>query len=95
MTGSPSAPVSLVGYAARMQIRQSTASPTPYATLTDANGGITLGGAAGTIDLFLSASATAGYAWASGVYDLELVAPSGDVRRLIGGSVRVDPEVTR
>ena len=95
LTGTPSAPVNLTGYSARMQIRKTTASSAVYATLTSANGGIVLGGAAGTIELFISAVDTAAYSWSTGVYDLELVAPSGDVRRLIGGAVRVDPEVTR
>ena len=46
LTGTPSAPVNLTGYSARMQIRKTTASSTAYATLTSANGGIVLGGAA-------------------------------------------------
>jgi hypothetical protein len=63
--------------------------------LTTANGGITLGGAAGTIDLFISATDTAGFAWESGVYDIELIQPNGEVQRKIEGAVVVSPEVTR
>lgn len=96
-TGTPPVAVDLSGWSARMQIRPTIGSDQVLATLTTDNGGITLGGAAGTIDLYLAASATAGYGWQNGVYDLELVAPGadGDVTRLLGGSVQVTPEVAR
>lgn len=51
-------PVDLTGYSARMQIRLSTAAPV-IKELSTANGGITLGGAAGTLDLLLTATETA------------------------------------
>jgi hypothetical protein len=67
---------------------------TAWLTLTTANGGITLGGAAGTITITASATATAALtAPAVGVYDLELVTGS-TVRRLAAGEVTVTPEVT-
>lgn len=97
-------PVNLNGYAARMQVRSSFASSTTVLNMTTDNGKIMLGGSAGTISLYLSASDTASLSTASpadfgdafvGVYDLELVAPSGDVTRLLQGSFAVNPEVTR
>lgn len=94
-TGTPAVPVDLTGYTARMQIRADIASPTVLHELTTENGGITLGGATGQIDLYISAAATAAFAWQAGVYDLELVAPNGDVTRLIEGTVQVSREVTR
>ena len=95
-TGSPAALVNLTGYTARMQIREELASAAVLLSLTTENGGITLGGALGTIDLFISAADTTAITWEGGVYDLELVAPSTDVTRLIDeSSVTVSFEVTR
>jgi hypothetical protein len=98
LTGSPATPVDLTGWTARMQIRSTVESAAVLHELTTENGGITLGGIAGTIDLYISATATAAFAWPSAaVYDLELVAPGvgGDVYRLVGGSVTLSREVTR
>jgi len=88
-------PINLTGYTARMQIRSTIDAAVISATLTDANGGLTLGGAAGTISLYLSDTATTALTITSGVYDLELVAPGGDVTRLVQGGVSVSREVTR
>jgi hypothetical protein len=87
--------VNLTGYTARMQVRQSKASDDVLLELTTANGRISLGGAAGTIDLNLSATVTAAITWKRGLYDLELVASNGVVRRLLEGEVTVSKEVTR
>lgn len=94
-TGTPALPVNLTGYTARMQIRGELTDATVLLELTTENGGITLGGTAGTIDLYISAVATAGITWESGVYDLEMVASNSDVIRLVAGGVSVSPEVTR
>lgn len=93
--GTPSVAVDLTGCTARMHIRSEIASPTPLVTLTTENGGITLGGVAGTIVLLIAATATAAFAWEAGVYDLEIILANGDVRRLVYGPVSVSPEVTR
>jgi hypothetical protein len=87
--------VNLTGYTARMQVRQSKASDTVLLELTTENGRITLGGAAGTIDLNLTATTTAAITWRRGLYDLELVASNGVVTRLLEGEVTVSKEVTR
>lgn len=101
---SSSTPVNLTGYTARMQVRASFTSSGTVASLTTSNGGITLGGAAGTVALYISATDTAAFSTASpsqfadafvGVYDLELVSASGDVTRLLHGDFIVNPEVTR
>ena len=62
---------------------------------TTANGGITLGGVAGTIELFVSDDASTLFTWTAGAWDLEIEFPGGDVRRLAQGSISVSPEVTR
>lgn len=88
-------PVDLTGCTARMQIRAKIEATTPLLTLTTENGGISLGGTAGTIELLIDADDTAALTWTSGVYDLEIVFPGGQVTRLTYGSVTVSPEVTR
>ncbi len=89
-------PVDLTGYAARMQVRRKYDAPDPaLLSFTDANGAITLGGAAGTIAIKGLATLTDVVPAKQGVYDLELVAPNGDVTRLVAGIVIVTPEVTR
>lgn len=91
-------PVNLTGYTARMQIRATVASTAILATLTTENGGIALDAMNGTVSLYISDAATSGFAWASGVYDIELIAPvsqQSDVTRLVSGNVTVTPEVTR
>ena len=93
--GATVAPIDLTGYRARMQIRSEYESPIVLASLTTENGGITLGGIAGTIDLFISNADTTTFAWDSGVYDIEFLAPNTDVIRQIYGAVVVTPEVTR
>ena len=87
--------IDLTGFTARMQMRPSVDSATVLATLTTENTGITLGATAGTVSIYLSAAATAGFNWATGVYDLELISPGGEIFRLVGGNIAVSPEVTR
>jgi hypothetical protein len=93
-TGSPAAAVNLTGYTARMQLRSRVTSETVAVGLTTENGGITLGGALGTITLALTATATAALVAGRYVYDLELVTGT-TVRRLLEGTVTVSAEVTR
>ena len=88
-------PVNLTGYTARMQAREEYESATAFIDITTGNGGITLGGAAGTIALLLSATATAAITAEHGYYDLELVSPTGRVYRLLQGKICVSKEATR
>lgn len=92
---SAGAAINLTGYTARMKARQDIASTTAILDLTTENSGISLGGSAGTITLSISATATAALSAPSNlVYDLELVNGS-TVTRLVEGSIRITPEVTR
>ncbi len=91
-------PIDLTGYTARMQIRESIEDVAFLEELTTENTGasqIILGGVAGTIVLLFNDIETTGMAWESGVYDLELITPSGTVERVLVGSVVIDREVTR
>jgi hypothetical protein len=88
-------PINLTGFTARMQVRATIDSPTILHSFTTENGGIVLGGAAGTVTLQASATITAGWSWTQGVYDLEIVSAGGIVTRLLKGTITLDPEVTR
>lgn len=88
-------PVNLAGFTARMQVRESYSSENFTIELTTENGGITLGGALGTIDVFISDLTTQTLKPREYVYDLELVSSGSQVSRLIEGKFLVTPEVTR
>ena len=93
--GTPPVPTDLTGCTARMQVRRTVDAPEILLSLTTENGGIVLGGTAGTITLGLTAVQTAAIAWLTGVYDLEIAFSTGLVRRLLAGNVTVSREVTR
>lgn len=90
---SSGTPIDLSGYTARMQLREYLESSTVVAELSTENGGIALGGVAGTITLFISATNTANLT-ESGVYDLEMV-QGAVVTRLLEGAFILSKEVTR
>lgn len=88
-------PINLTGWTARMQARRKVDDPVVLFNRTTENGGIVLGGTAGTVDIVMDAVKTSEFDWKNGVWDLELVAPDGTVTRLAEGSISVSPEVTR
>jgi hypothetical protein len=78
--------ISLVGYTARCKIKKRISDSEELFDLTTENGGITLGGIAGTIQLNISAantSAVSGY----GVYDVEVISSGGLVTRIAEGNI--------
>jgi len=87
--------VILTSYTARMQIRATKDAATALVDLTTENGGIVLGGVAGTIQIVIASDVTEAFTWTKGVYDLELISPSGYPSRLLEGSVKIRTEVTR
>lgn len=91
---SAGAAINLTGYTARMQVRADVESTSTVLSLTTENGGIALGGAAGTILLTVTATLTTALTAGDYVYDLELVTGS-TVTRLVQGQFTVRPEVTR
>lgn len=88
-------PIDLTGYAARMMARTNVSASDPFLTLTTENGGITLGGEDGTILLVMTAGQTESLTEMAGLYDLELVAPGGEVVRLLQGNIIISKEITR
>lgn len=89
------APIDLTGYTARMQVKRRYSDTVPLLDFTTQNGAITLGGSNGTIQIVGLATLTEDVPAKPCVYDLELVSPTGFVKRLIQGVATVSPEVTR
>jgi hypothetical protein len=87
-------PVDLTTYTARMQVREKYSSKNIEVSLTTENGGISLGGELGTINILINADVTKEFVAKEYVYDLELIS-SSTVTRLIEGKFIVTPEVTR
>ena len=88
------AAINLTGYTARMEAKRRQSPTTTVINLTTENGGIALGGSAGTITLTLNATATALLIPGTYDYDLELISSGAIVTRLLQGIVNVTPEVT-
>ena len=86
--------INLTGYTARLQARTAVDTSAAFLDLTTENGGITLGGSAGTITISRTAAQTAAMTEQSGVYDLELITGS-TVSRILAGNIIVSREVTR
>lgn len=79
----------LTGYTGSLIIRDRPKSTTTLLALSSP-GDIIFGGAAGTIDIVISATATAALAWTVGYYDLTITAPGpGDTDALIYGAFAV------
>ena len=87
-------PVDLTNYTARLQARVDVEDSEIILSLTN-GAGITLGGVAGTISIDQTAVQTTVLPSGTFVYDLELVAGSGSVTRLVQGELLISPEVTR
>ena len=89
-------PVNLTNWTARLQARVDVEDTETILSLTtDAGGGITLGGAAGTITLDRNATQTALLQTGQFVYDLELISGVSTVTRLLQGQLTISAEVTR
>lgn len=90
------APVSLAGYSARMQIRESVDSTTVIHTATTENGGIELDNTTyKTITVTIPAATTQGFTFETAVYSVELYTGSGVVIPFLVGNLTLVPEVTR
>ncbi len=93
-TGSTPAAVDLTGYTAAMDIRSGEGG-TLLLTLSTSNSRITLGGAAGTIALTITAADTAALTEGLYEYDLLLTSGGGVVTPLVAGTVTVVAGVTQ
>jgi hypothetical protein len=89
-------PVSLLGYTAQLQIRETIDSTTVIHEMTSAaNGGITLSLTDKTIFLSIPASVTRNFSFDTAVYSLELTSSGGTVIPFMLGNMSLVREVTR
>ena len=87
-------PIDVTDYTARMQVRERFVSASPVLSLVSPTN-LSLGGGSGTGVVTASATTMAGITAGDYVYDLEMVASNGVVTRLLQGTFKVTPEVTR
>lgn len=88
-------PVNLTGYQARMTIRNRVGGTTLLSLTSEApDNSFSIDAGNYTITLTVSAVATAAFTFTSGVYDLEMVSPTGAVTAIYYGSITVTKEVT-
>jgi hypothetical protein len=89
-------PVDLTDFTAKLQIRDQAGGNLLCELTTDVttDGGITLGGSAGTIALVIADEQTTSFPIAIYVYDLQLTSGSGDVTYLVEGQFDVKARVT-
>lgn len=94
-SGNPASPVNLTGYTAKLQIRHREGSKANLITLTSGSG-ITLGGATGSITLYISAATTSTISTSDNraIYDLKITSGSGVVTRIFQGKVYISTQVT-
>ena len=86
-------PINLTGYTAKMQLRLQYGDPVAALTLTTENGGITIDGPTGTINILATDEQTLVLEPTFYVYDLDILT-GGTIERLVQGQVTVRPEVT-
>ena len=86
-------PINLTGYTAKMQLRLQYGDPVAALTLTTENGGITINGPTGTINILATDEQTLVLQPTFYVYDLDILS-GGTIQRLVQGQVTVRPEVT-
>ena len=86
-------PKDLAGYTARMTIRDKIVGGTELIHLVSPTD-IVVDNTTKTTTFTITATVTAGFTWTKGVYDLELVDPTGVVTALLSGKVTVKKEIT-
>lgn len=87
-------PVDLTGCVVRMAIREDFSSP-PSWRAKNGDDYITTATTDGRIDILIPPDQTAELRFRSGVYDIKIHFPNGFVKRLIQGTVKVNPSVVR
>lgn len=90
-------PFNLTGFTAKMEIRKKAGAPL-IVSLTTENGGITLGGTAGTILLFIDVTDTEASPIIDNIgineYDLFLIDSGGDPEKIMRGCIGIEQRVT-
>lgn len=83
-------PFDLSGYTSQLVVR-SEAGGTTLKTLTTSNGGVELGGSAGTILIQIPLNEVDALTWTRGVYQLTITPPGGNTDPLLWGVMTVKP----
>lgn len=90
--------IPLTGYKVKMQIRKNYRfkdnAQDLLAEYTTENGFITVDEPNGKIFIVVPPEETDKYKWYHGLYDLIIVAPNGQITRLLNGYVKVSPNIT-
>ena len=89
------AALDLTDYSAAMQIRRFSFSQEAQDTLTTCNGRLKIDGPAGRITATFGAEDTEAYKPEQYLYDLEIQAPNGEIKRVVEGVITVTPEITK
>lgn len=79
----------LTDYTAQLRVHDVANEATVLLSLTTVNGGIVLGGTAGTISLFITDEATGAFTWKKGKYQLTITNSAGDTDPLLYGVMEV------
>lgn len=89
--------VNLTGYAARMMVKRTVTSSAiiSISNVSNSQGVITLGGAAGTIDITVNAAHTTTLTAGKYLWAIELESGGGEVTRLLDGEAVVTAEVVK
>lgn len=85
----------LTAFTARMQVRSKVSDTTVLFEATTENGFLTIQVNPGVVKITIPASTSSSWTFSKGVYDLEIVSPLAEVYRIMEGSIKVRPEVTR
>lgn len=85
----------LTGYTARMQFRTSYSSSTVYLDATTLNGKLLIDVPTSKVTINLTAVDTAALYFSAYVYDIEIVDAVSIPKRMVQGTVTINPEVTK
>lgn len=92
-------PISLVGFRAEMQVRPmyngEEGQNVALDFTTETNGGVVLGGTAGTVTITIPYTATVQANWQNGVYGLYLIDPVSNRIAFVKGLVTIIPSAMR
>ena len=92
---SEGALMDLTGYTGVMQIRETKSGTEALLELTTENGGLAMGGVAGTITMVFTDTQTAALDFDEGTYDLLLYDSTMKARRLLQGKIINSKSTTR
>ena len=85
-------PVDLTGFTAAMKIKDRVGGNLLISLVSPTN--IVIDATGKTITVTIGSEVSAAFTWLSGVYDLEMISPTGVVTALLSGAVAVTDEVT-